>query len=260
MFVHCKDGLRDPARAFFIISFLLLSLLSLPYPLTKTPNQPKAHSPSSPSIRLKRVTLPHSPHHPSPILSHPLHHNQTNPETKKKKPDVTPKALTHRIAKLRSMAEDASTATSGASSGLSLPQPNKRTATKPRAPRSMTPGPAAGGGAAARKKAAVIEDNNDDDEENENEKKPVSAGNGGAGAGGINKRSATGAVKGANGKGMAKKSPLQNVVAADEDEDEEEGEEEDDIKNEIANKKVKTAGAGMVVVDAEAKNDVKEYA
>lgn len=157
------------------------------------------------------------------------------------------------------MAEDASTATSGASSGLSLPQPNKRTATKPRAPRSMTPGPAA----AARKKAAAIEDNNDDDEENEDEKKPVSAGNGGAGAGGTNKRSATGAIKGANGKLMAKKSPLQNVVAADDaekaDEDEDEGEEEDDIKNEIANKKVKTAGAGMVVVNAEA-NDGKEYA
>lgn len=164
------------------------------------------------------------------------------------------------------MADDASTSTPGASSGLGLLQPNKRTATKPRASRSMTPGPAAA--AAARKKAAAMEANNDDDDDEENEienVKPV--GGGAAGAGGI-KRSATGAVKGANGNGkgkgkaMAKKSPLRNVVVAvaDGGEDEEEEEGEEDVKGEIyANKKVKIGGAGMRV-DAEADDDGKEYA
>lgn len=111
--------------------------------------------------------------------------------------DVTPKALTHRIAKLRSMAQDASTPVAGSTSGLSLPEPNKRNTTAKRAPRATTAAPDKKGTATAANKAPI---------------------------GGGTKRTATGAVKDGNGKGNGKKasggSPLQNGGDGDEEGDE----------------------------------------
>lgn len=134
--------------------------------------------------------------------------------------DVTPKALVHRVAKLRSMAEDASTPVAGASSGLGLPQPNKRAPAK-RAPRTA---PAPAGKKAANKTPNV------------------------AGA----KRTAAGTVKNGNGKEKGNGgSPLQNVFAAynggeDEGGEDEEGEEG---KVEVPSKKVKATIAGVALED-----------
>lgn len=121
------------------------------------------------------------------------------------------------------MADDASTT----NPALILPQP----VTKPRA---MTPGPA------ARKKAAINDNNNDDDEE-EDDIKPVS----GVGAAGGVKRNATGAPK----------SPLLNVVVAEDAA--EDGDEDEDVKNEIPNKKKKVKTGARV---GRARVQTTEYA
>lgn len=148
---HHRSSSRDsfPKQKIHTYNFLLLLLLLLLL------------------LRFLHFLLPlpsPTPQTPAPLLT-PL------PPT-----DVTPKALMHRVAKLRSIAEDASTPTSGASSGLGLPQPAKR------APRASTG------------KKVVIATAAD--------KTPT-------------KRTATGAVKyGNNGGGGGGGSPLQNVVAA----------------------------------------------
>lgn len=116
------------------------------------------------------------------------------------------------------MAQDASSPAAGASAGLSLPQPNKRTAPAKQAPR------ATGSPSPAGKKGNTIA--------TAANKTPV----------GGTKRTATGVVKNGNGK-VSGGSPLQNVIAAyngngDEDEDEA-------VMVETPSKKVKTAKAGM---------------
>ncbi len=142
--------------------------------------------------------------------------------------DVTPKALTHRIAKLRSMAEDASTPAAGASSGLPLPQPNRRNApakSTARAPATLSP---------AGKKSATAAN-----------KTPVTG----------SKRTAAGTVKKGNGKANGG-SHLQNVVAASNGN----GHEDEDDEEE-SSKKVKTAKAGkrkVATVHGEESNTAKE--
>ncbi|CAD6575514.1 MAG: hypothetical protein ASARMPREDX12_002333 [Alectoria sarmentosa] len=152
--------------------------------------------------------------------------------------DVTPKAITHRIAKLRSMAQDASSPAAGASAGLSLPQPNKRTAPAKQAPRAPgSPSPAGKKGTATATAA---------------NKTPV----------GGTKRTATGAVK--NGKGkVSGGSPLQNVIAAyngngDEDNEDEDEDEDEVVVVETPSKKVKTAKADMAAGSAGQKDESAE--
>ena len=148
--------------------------------------------------------------------------------------DVTPKALTHRIAKIRSMAEDASTPAAGASSGLPLPQPHKSNTPAKSTARAPATLPKAGN------KSATAAN-----------KTPVTG----------SKRTAAGTVKKGNGKANGG-SHLQNVVAASNGNDhEDENDEEEELKVEMSSKKVKIANAGkgkVAMAHDEESDTVKE--
>ncbi|CAF9938830.1 hypothetical protein IMSHALPRED_001099 [Imshaugia aleurites] len=165
--------------------------------------------------------------------------------------DVTPKALTHRIAKLRSMADDASTPVAGAPPGLGLPQPTKRSPAK-RAPASpATAGKKGANATTTTANNATTTTTAANAANAANANKSTLAGT---------KRNAAGAAKGGNGNGKTNAgSPLTNVVAADGD-----GVHGNGVHGEAAlqggvempaKKKAKSGGAAMRHQDVDAEAD-----